>query len=138
MKTEPAAPTQDTQNVEPDELMKPVAGLGILKPSIVAILLHVVVIVATSIGFVSLCVTYGTWHPRQVETKLAEEERERLRVRAREAARAKLAAEQQEAAKAGTGAADGPTSRTERAITETSDERPSKPDLGPDDLDDLE
>ena len=133
-------------SVDPDELISDLSRLSIAKTSLVSILVHVVLVGLTSIGFIALCVRHDTLHPRAVLKALAEKQRQAKLEAAREAARKKLQAQvdqQDKKAKAASkgpeaGKTDKPKSKIEKTLQETSPQRPKASSLNLDNLDELE
>ena len=68
-KKPPVAPDGQTPErppdgeIDPDELMGDISSLSFLKTSIISVVIHLVLIGATSIGFVMLCLEHDTLHP---------------------------------------------------------------------------
>ncbi len=114
----------DRSSLEPDDLMKDVGKLSIMKTSLISIAFHVLLIGLTSIGFIALCVKHGTLHPKAVLNQPAEEQREAERARAREEAREKIMGGRRATRPGGRGPATRAKSRIEKAVTETSREKP--------------
>jgi len=138
MSDEKNTPAGDAETVDPDELMKDVAGLSVVKTSLISVIFHVAVIGLTSIGFVMLCAEYDTWHPRAAmkeEARLKEEKQKQQDREMRETQRARDREKIKKQGKALKGAATRGQSPIEKAITETSTSRPTHSSMKLDDLD---
>lgn len=115
----------DPSSVDPDELVSHIAGVSLMKTSLISVGFHVLLIGVTSIGFISLCVKHGTLHPKAVINQLAAEQREAERAEARRAARQKALKTQAAREKAAT----RPKSPIEKTLTEKSFEKPKPSEL---------
>ena len=88
--SEPIAP----QAVNPDDLMAGVKRHSFLALVLISVLVHVVLIFATSIGYMRMMRQYKSWHPRIDMKLLAKKRREEDVDARRKAAHEKFLAEQ--------------------------------------------
>jgi len=129
--------TPADDQVDPDALMVRINGLSFLSMFLVSLIIHAVLIGATSIEFIQQCVEYNTLAPGVVIREKARKERaeERRKKRAeRQDAEAKLVAAQK-----GKGAKSTtkPKSKIEQKINQKSTTLPAKSGVKLDDIDDL-
>lgn len=123
--------------VDPDELMGRVSNLPILKIVGISVVLHVVLIGITSIGFLMDCSKYKTWHPDVEIRRIAKEQRAQKLLKEREDAQKKLIADQKKKSKGGTSAGTKPASSIEKNVTRKSTTLPARSGVGLDDIDDI-
>lgn len=147
---------------DPEMLIADLNKSHMIRMFMYAILIHVIVTVATSLGFISLCVKHHSLHPRKVIEKIEKEAAEKKAKEdaakaAEEAAKlAKAAAEDlkknpkpavKEPAREASAPAEGADappanekkkSKIEQEIEKTSSERPTSPTIGLDITPDLE
>jgi len=64
------------QAVDPDELLADVKRQSFLRTVAASTIVHVIVILLTSIGYIGLMRQYKSWHPRIEMKRLAKEKRE--------------------------------------------------------------
>lgn len=132
------------EDLSADKLMANVRKSIMTRSLIISLIFHLIFVGLLSIGFIKLCVDYKSLEPRKIikaeEEKKAEAEKQKKREDAKLAAIEKAKQE----AKAGKTAKtpdeskpqDGkPLSKIEKAVTETSKERPVKSSM--DSLDDV-
>ena len=110
--------------MESNILMSDISRFSLTGTLLVSLVVHVVVVGLTSIGFVSLCVKYDSLHPRQVIAQM-EKQKERESAEATRAAALEKADAGQDGASAKPQGPDGAKSAIEREIEKTSDERPT-------------
>ncbi len=141
MEQKNSKPNLESGAIHPDELMRNVSDSRMGNALMIAIIVHVVLVGATSIGFIAQCVQYGTLYPKQAIK--VEREEKAAAAKAAKTAELREAMKQKQAA-AEAAAASQPArpaanvrgqSAIERAVTETSDERPEDASL--DSLDDM-
>ncbi len=129
--------TAASDQVDPDALMGRINSLSFLSMFLVSVLIHAVLIGATSIGFIQQCVEHNTLTPGAIIRENVKKERaeERRKKRAeRQAAEARLGAEQKgKAAKSTT----KPTSKIEEKLNQKSTTLPAKSGVKLDDIDEL-
>ncbi len=137
------------KEIHPETLMRGIADTPLLTKVIYSLLAHVLIIGVLSVPFIVLCARYRTFKPREVIA--AEKEKEKIEA-AETAAREKAAAEKTDSGSAvkpdAEADAAGNTAATkdevkgdtpiERAVTETSEDRPAHSATSFDDVDDLE
>jgi len=133
--------TPATKNtVDPDALMGKVNGLSFFAMFIVSLLVHTVLIGATSVGFIQDCIEYQTLDPDsalQEQAKIAQAaERDKKRAE-RQAEDAKLAAENKNKPKKSSKATSKPLTKIEQDINKTSTTLPATSGVNLDDIDDL-
>ena len=140
----PGAPVPATGVVpaDPDELLAPLNKPKLLPALVLAIVGHVVLVGALSIGYIRDAASYGTLDVRAAKQAEAEEQVERERDETRQAARAgapKGSPGDDTRVQEIVGGGTGTLSPIEEEVNETSDERPeeSNMDLG-EILDDLD
>jgi len=150
---------KDKGYVNPELLIADLSKPHMFRMVTYALLIHIAVILLTSIGFISLCVKYHSMRPRQVIKVLEKEEAEKkmkedaakvtedamkaAKTAAEEARKAKTAAVPENTAAAAAGAAgeqpvEKKKSKIEQEVEKTSSERPTKPSVGLDITPDLE
>lgn len=139
--------------VDPDRVMASLQGTGVGRPLAVAAVVHVVVILITSIGYLQLCARYGSLYPkplmaeeaRQAEAAAKAEKRAESAPRetggpaagVEEAGGAPAAAPAPESEPAPAEGGQG-ESAIEQELQETSGERPGASDMSLDKVLDLE
>jgi hypothetical protein len=145
----PALPPESQENVvfhedeavvDADALIAGLAGPPLSKTLTFSVLIHVVVVLITSVHFISLCVKHDTLDPRAAIQETREAERQRQIEAEREAARQRLLAGQAKRQAAAKGKAPAPPAKGEqpkvlRDLGATSPQRPKTPDVGLDELD---
>ncbi|HPD14806.1 MAG TPA: hypothetical protein PLE19_07645 [Planctomycetota bacterium] len=82
------------QAVDPDELLADVKRQSFLRTVAASTVVHVIVILLTSIGYIGLMRQYKSWHPRIEMKRLAKEQREREDEQRRKEAHDKFLADQ--------------------------------------------
>jgi len=129
-----------TCQVDPDALMGRINSLSFLSMFIVSLLIHAVLIGATSIGFIQQCVEYNTLAPGAIIQEKVKQERaeERCKKRAerQEAEANAVAGQKGKGAKGGTSTTK-PVSKIEQKINQKSTTLPAKSGVKLDDIDDL-
>ena len=132
--------TRDGGPVDPDALMGRINSLSFLSMFLVSVLIHAVLIGATSIGFIQQCVEYNTLTPGAMIREKVKQERaaEREKKRAeRQAAEAGLVAGQKgKGGKGGTSTTKA-ASKIEQKINHKSTTLPAKSGVKLDDIDEL-
>lgn len=152
----------EASGLHPEELMDDITQSAMGKTMAISLVVHALVIGLTSIAFLGLAWKYKSLHPRAI---IKQEQREAAEKKAQEdaakaeaealqratemkaqiaaAAAAKAAAKPgadgaaPAAAEGAAAGADRPPSKIEQAINETSDERPDKPTVSLDNVDEL-
>jgi uncharacterized protein YqfA (UPF0365 family) len=145
----------EAAGLHPEELMDDISQSTMGKTMAMSIVLHLLVIGLTSIGFIRLCNQYKTLHPRWEIQRVQREEAEKKAAADAAKAEAEAIARSQEikaqmaaAAAKATTAGDDQTpgeaagaeprlSKIEQTIRETSDERPQAPTVSLDNVDEL-
>ncbi len=130
-------------SIYPDDLMSDISESRMARTFTWSILLHVIVIGVTSIGFISLCLRYDSWDPRIVaERKLeAEQAQAEAAAEAEVTTREKPQPKPSERSPAAVGDGETPPdnlSPIERELQETDPNLPSGSSVGfgaPDSLD---
>jgi hypothetical protein len=158
---EPAGGNAETLQVDPERLMVEVNRPRLARMVTISTVLHVLLIGLTSLGFLGLCLKYKTFHPKwevrriqkeeadkkaavEAEKALAEAKRRTAANKAQEAATPKKEATEPGKATppdtaSGTAApaalkADKPKTKIERDLEEKSNERPVRPSVTLDDV----
>ncbi|MBT3200219.1 MAG: hypothetical protein HN350_09905 [Phycisphaerales bacterium] len=124
--------------VDPDALMGKINGLSFLAMFIVSLLVHTVLIGATSVGFIQDCIAYKTLDPDSVLQEQAKKaqaaQRDKQRAE-RQAEDAKLAAENKN--KKSKNPTTKPLTKIEQDINKTSTTLPATSGVNLDDIDEL-
>lgn len=141
--------SQDDEALRADELMADIARPAIGKMLLISAGVHLLVLLLTSIRFISLCIEHHTMNPRAVITAIKQEQHEKELEAKREAAREKILAARkkkkadtekgprgEEAQPKADAGKDKP--KVIRDIEAKSKERPAKSDVTLDELKDLE
>ncbi len=146
---------------DPEKLIENLGKSHFLRMLLYAVLVHMIICVLTSLGFISLCIKYRSMHPREKikleqEKIAAENKAKEDAAKAEEAAKlAKAAAEEakknpkpaaKETPKEGAAAPEGvgeaqpekKKSKIEQEVEKTSSERPTQSKMGLDLTPDLE
>jgi hypothetical protein len=145
----------DDHHVQPAELIQPLERSQITKTVVLSLALHAVIIVVFSIGNIALCAKHGTLNPltaqeQEDSLRKAEDdarkkaERDALRAEQEAARKARQAKEKPAKKTTPEKKPDEPTGKTEeqpkseveRAVRETSTERPKGSSMSLDELDD--
>ena len=144
----PARPTSVAgDQVDPDELMGDINRLSFFKVAWISLLIHLVLIGATSVGYVMLCAEHQTLYPDREIQRIAKEDREKKLRADREAANKKLIAEQKAKAAKGKGGkagggdgANGGGGKTpiERNINRKATTLPTRSGIGLDDIGEID
>jgi len=125
----------EVEQIDPDELMGDINKLSFLGTTGISLLIHVLLIGGTSVGFIMLCAEYNTLHP-EAEIR-AQAEAQRLEDRAKTLAeqRAKYAAGRKPKDPKSAGG-DGQSGKTpvERSTTRRATTLPSGTGVGLDDV----
>lgn len=131
--------------VDPDELMGDINRLSFFKVAGISVLIHLVLIGATSVGYVMLCAEYQTLYPDREIQRIAKEDREKELRADREAAHKKLIAEQKaktassKGGRAGGGAnGGGGKTPVERNINRKATTLPTRSGIGLDDIGEID
>ena len=123
--------------IDPDALMGRITGLSFFSMFLVSVLIHAVLIGATSIGFIQQCVEYKTLTPgamiREKEKQVRAEERAKKRAKRQEIEASLVAGQKGKGAKSTT----KPKSKIEQKINQKSTTLPAKSGVKLDDIDDL-
>jgi hypothetical protein len=126
--------------VDPDALMGKINGLSFFAMFLLSLLIHTVVIGATSVGFIQLCIKHKTIEPDIIlrENAKIEQAAERDKKRAeRQAQDTKLAAQQKSNPKNGGKPTSKPLTKIEQKINQQSTTLPAKSGVNLDDIDEL-
>jgi|GEM_PF-1219652 len=94
---EPANGRTEPDAVNPDELMSGVRRHSFLALVLVSLVVHVIAIFGTSLGYIRLMRQYKSWHPRIAKKLLEKQRREEESEAKRKAAQEKFLADQAKA-----------------------------------------
>ena len=129
--------TAADEPIDPDALMGRINGLSFFAMFLVSLLVHAVLIGATSVGFIQQCVKYNTLAPGAIIREIVKKERAEERAKKlaeRQADDAKKVAEQK---KTGSRPTTKPVSKIEQKINQKSTTLPAKSGVNLDDIDEL-
>jgi len=126
-----------SDQINPDELMGEVNKLSFFRTFTISVIVHVVLIGVTSIGFITLCAEHNTLHPDVVIRRIAKEERAEELRKEREEAQKQLIADQKKAAKSRGSGATRPASKIGQKMKRKSTTLPAKSGVGLEDIDEL-
>jgi len=149
---EPASAADATGVARAEELMAHIARPAIGRMLLISVVIHIALLLLTSVRFISLCFEHHTLHPSVVLKQIEQDKREKELEAKREAARQRiLAAKKQKeagtkapgtATKAGTAPSTGDQTSTKPKVIQDieakSNERPAKSDVSLDGMDELE
>lgn len=102
-------PRPSSADINPDELLAEVSRTGYFWILLLSVVIHVMAIFGTSVGYIHLMRQYRSWHPRFEMKRVAKENREQEMEARRKAAHERILAEQaqHDQGKAGEATPDG-------------------------------